>query len=494
MTSASPDPLLAPYAVLARALPIDWHAIEAWSSTFYPFQRRWLFDNARLAIACKSRQIGWSHTAAATAVLWGAFRGETTTIISIGKRESAEVLDKCARHVKVLQALGSTMSKTESSSKEEIRFVGGGAIIALPSEAGRSYSGNVVLDEFAYQQHADAVWDGAAPVTMHGFKLRIISTPNGVGNAFHRLWREATKIPLPGERRSGWSAHEVPLSVAVDQGMTVDMENCWDLAHNDPRLFEQMFACSFLDNVLQYLSTAKIDQCRWARAMVADGKGRYYAGLDIGREADLTCLVVLRVLNGISEVVHVETMPRTDSDGLDAMIDWAFDAYALKRLCVDATGLGTFPSDRMKKRHGDRVEVPHRRNKVEAVTFTPKSKELLASSLYDAFTNQKIRIPAEDAHLPAFERRNKNEKGDEVGDAIPVNQPGTASILRQELASIRRIITGAGNITYDSPRTQLGHGDRAWALALAIFAIDQTHPMVEALTARIAAGVPIVPR
>lgn len=481
---ADTDPLVERYrTVLPES---EYAALYNWSTSFYPFQRKWLFEDERLAVANKSRQIGWSHTTAAVGVLWGAFHGELTTIISVGDRESREVLDKCARHVAVLQDLGSKWAKTWRSSTEEIVFHSGGRIVALPSSAGRSFSGNVFLDEFAYQTHATTVWDNAAPVTMLDFRMRVVSTPNGVGNEFHGIWDRATKQQFddPEGHRVRWATHEIPLQVALAQGYPVDIAYCWELAHGDPRLFDQMFNCSFLDSVLQYLSTEKINGCRWARPLLPDGRGLYYAGLDIGREVDRSCLVVVKQYQEVSEVVHVEQMKRTDSDGLEAMIAWAFKRYDLRRICIDSTGLGTFPAERIRNRHGDRLDVPHRRNKVEAIDFTPKSKEALATNLYTVFTGQKVRLPAEDDQLPYFERRNVDGKGEEVGELLPVNVPGTAALIRRDLASIRRIITPSGNVTYDAPRTKDGHADSAWALALALFAVDKTHPMIAALQER----------
>ncbi len=236
-----PDPV----ARYRRTLPArEYAALAAWASTFYQFQHDWLFDDSRLAICNKSRQIGTSHTTAGVGVLWGAFHGEMTTIISIGDREAVEVLDKCRRHAIVLQKLGSQMASTVRSNANEIVFHSGGRILALPSSGGRSFSGNVFLDEYAYQEHAKKVWDNAAPVTLLGGKMRVVSTPNGVGNEFQQLWERATKTDESGKRLSTWRPHEIPLSIALAQGYPVDISYCWELAKGDPRLFEQMFNCS----------------------------------------------------------------------------------------------------------------------------------------------------------------------------------------------------------------------------------------------------------
>jgi phage FluMu gp28-like protein len=105
--------------------------------------------------------------------------------------------------------------------------------------------------------------------------------------------------------------------------------------------------------------------------------------------------------------------------------------------------MGAFPADEMQKRHG--------RMRVEPVVFTQQSKEDLATSLYTAFTQKTVHIPRADKNLGA--------------GAVEF---GCAQKLRDDLCSIRRVITIAGNIRYDAPHTDEGHADRAWALALAL--------------------------
>src|SRR5690606_20442084 len=95
-----------------RLLPgNEYAALTAWLSTFYPFPLEWLLDDSRRAICNKARQIGMSHTTSAISVIWGAFHGELTTVVSIGETEAKEVLDKAKRHIGVLNALGSKMAR-----------------------------------------------------------------------------------------------------------------------------------------------------------------------------------------------------------------------------------------------------------------------------------------------------------------------------------------------------------------------------------------------
>lgn len=418
---ATPTPTPA-LEVYRRTLPDhESRALEAWASTFYPFQARWLFEPADLAICNKARQIGMSHTTSAVGVLWGAMHGELTTVISIGQLESAEVLKKAKLHAAVLVKLGSKMARMVTDNATEITFASGGRMMALPSTGGRSLTGNVFLDEYAYQERPKEVWDAASAVTMLGFRMRVASTPNGVGNEFHGLWTR------PG---AGWAKHETTIDGAAADGYPVNLEKCWAIAKHDPRVFDQLFRCKFLDGEAQYIPTALIADCTVDDTTIGRG-GEVFAGLDIGKTADLTVLVVLRRdAAGLLWVQHVESRKRTSSDDLDALASLAIETFGARRLCVDATGMGSFPAEDLQRRYG--------RHRVEPFGFTAQSKEDLATTMYQAFADRRLRLPrAEDK-------------------------------LREDVCAIRRIVTSAGNVRYDAPHTDDGHADRAWALALAL--------------------------
>jgi phage FluMu gp28-like protein len=456
----------------ARTLPdYEYAALDAWASTFYPFQRDWLFDMSEFAICNKSRRIGLSHSSAAMGVLWGAFHGEATTIISKGQRESKEVLRVAKKHAAILRALGSEMACLgDIDNAEELSFASGGRILALPaSSGGRGYDGNILLDEYAYAQHAASVWDSAAAVSLLGnSRVRVISTPNGVGNEFAELWETSDpENPNRDAEAIGseykWNRYSISIEEAIAQGYPVDIRKCWATAKGDPRLFNQLFNCSFLDAVLQYLPTDEVDACRTHEL---DGPfTSYYGGLDIGRENDLTVLTVVGYNQRRRKVVHTAARRRTSMDDIIEIVGNAFEKYHLTRLSIDETGLGIFPCDVLVQKFGEKHVPKNKRPRVEPIAFTQKSKEEIATGLYGAIAGRTVSLPRNDT-LPGG------------GD------PGVAAKLRKDLLSIQRIVTQAGNVVYDAPRTKTGHADYAWSLGLALHATGQQNPMLEALRRR----------
>ncbi len=77
--------------------------------------------------------------------------------------------------------------------------------------------------------------------------------------------------------------------------------------------------------------------------------------------------------------------------------------------------------------------------RIELVTFTSRVKEALAYPVRGAMEDRKVRIPYDPE-------------------------------IRADLRSVTKQTTAAGNIRFTAERTQDGHADRFWALALAIHA------------------------
>jgi phage FluMu gp28-like protein len=354
-------------------------------------------------------------------------------VVSRTDPDSIEVIKKAGKHAEVLCRLGSQWA-VGTPRVHDFTLASGGRVVACSSEgAGRGMSGNVILDEFAYHEHAEKVWDGASAVVMHGYRMRVLSTPNGVGNLFHRLCTEPTAS-------AGFTKHSTTLDEARGQGLTVDEVECWSMARGDPRVFDQLFRCSFLDAEEQYIPTALIQEA--SRASTALAAGETYGGLDIGLTNDLTALCVVRFdERGCPWVQEIETCRRTSWEDQQKMVSASFKRWQWRRLAVDSTGLGKIPAEMLVRQYGGMVIAGKPQGgRVEPVDFTLKSKEDLATMMYSYFARKNIAIPTHD------------------------------SALRDDLCALRRIVTAAGNVRYDAQRTDAGHADRAWALALALHA------------------------
>lgn len=407
--------------------PTETQAVELWARGLFPFQRAWVAERARFALWIKSRQIGGSHATAAACVASALLLARPQVILSASQDLSDEVLAKVRGHIQVLTELGfDRASHTIVDNASELAWANGGRIIALPANprTARSYSGDIWLDEFAYHADPELIRDAAFPIATRGdWKVRVLSTPNGASGLFHE-WATAP--------HHGWAMHTTTIDDARAQGLSVDMDALWALTGGDERLFDQWFRCAFLDAELQYLQTSIVDAAMGQHRVPDLSRASIHAGLDVGREHDITALSIVAELDGIVTTLGMMTCKRTDFRAQRKMIDQARAAYSWDTLHVDATGLGSQLAEELAQDYG--------RREVVCVTFSSSSKADMATRVYAWLASARLRIQA-DAH------------GKE---------------LRADMLALRRVVTASGGVSYESPRTAHGHGDRFWALALAL--------------------------
>lgn len=414
---------------LERAFPAKYaRAVRLWLSTFYPFQRRWLTDMRRFAALVKCRQIGGSHTFAAWGVLRGLW-GEPCVFVSRTEKLAIDILKKARAHADVLCALGCEWARVVSPpNRLSFTMASGAEIRSDTSEAaGRGFTGNVVLDEFAYHERPQEVWDAALPATLHGYQCRVLSTPNGAGNLFHELCTEIASLEPADDQ--DWALYSTTVDEAIADGMDIDIGACWKMAHGDPRLFDQLFRGVFIDGNMQYFPDALIVRCS---RDLGPAYGIAFGGIDVGDTSDPTALVVIKGEQGIYQTTHIEVHGKSDDILIAKLIDEAFGIHGCKRVAIDGTGLGTFPARAAKRRHPN----------LEIVKFSTSTKEELATRTYQVMTEERLLLA-------------KGEKE-----------------LRNDMASIKRVVTAAGNVRFDAARTAKGHADRAWALMLAVHASE----------------------
>ena len=181
------------------------------------------------------------------------------------------------------------------------------------------------------------------------------------------------------------------------------------------------------------------------------GCGPFYMGMDIGRHRDLTVIWVLEQVGDVYWAREVTVLRKTSFADQERELDRLLTVYQPRRICMDQTGLGEKMVEDTQNRYG--------RSRVEGVIFSGPVKHDLALGLRRVFESRKIRIPVD-------------------------------SEIREDLHRIKRLVTPAGNIRYEAQRTGQGHGDRFWALALAMQATDEVGavPMIRSLPRKAIAG------
>lgn len=409
------------------------------SGILLPYQREWVDDTSRFKIWLAARQIGKSFAATLEPVLDAVSRKTLWVFLSAGERQAAELAEKARTHLEAIQIAAEELDdpffdeQGRPHKQLEMRLPNGSRLIFLPANpsTARGYSGNVVLDEFAFHEADRTIWAALFPTITRSrtFRLRIMSTPNGKSNTFFRLWDRVEKLGAAGV----WSAHRTDIYEAVAMGLDVDIGELREgLA--DPEAWAQEFELQFLEESSAYLSYEMLATCEDPLASVDRtleeldlGAGDLYLGFDVGRRKDLSVIWLIQRVGDVKWTRRVIELHRTPFAAQREVL------YGLlphvRRACIDETGIG------MQLAEEAREKFPQ----VEGVTFNAVVKSDMATTLRRAFEDRLVRIPAEEA-------------------------------IREDLHSVRRIVTAAGNIRFDAERDAGSHADRFWALALAMHA------------------------
>lgn len=193
-----------------------------------PYQQTWAADNSPLKIGEKSRRIGLTWAEAADDVLIAAQQGGTN-VFYIGPTQDMafEFIEACGLWARAFnQAAGEVQDflfedvddqgNTKFIKAYRIDFPGSGKrIVALSSRPTnlRGKQGVVVIDEAAFHPDLPGLLKAAMAMLLWGDKVRIISTHDGVDNAFNELIQEVRA----GKRKG--SVHRFTFREAVEAGL-----------------------------------------------------------------------------------------------------------------------------------------------------------------------------------------------------------------------------------------------------------------------------------
>lgn len=161
----------------------------------YPFQEDVVkeLEEYRYNICLKSRQIGISTLSAAYALWKMVFWDDYSVLVIATKQEVAKNL---VTKVRTMNDYLPSYLKLEciENNKLNLRYSNGSQIKAVsssPDSARSEALSLLIVDEAAFIPKAEEVWTSAQSTLSTGGNVFVLSTPNGVGNMFHRLWSEA---------------------------------------------------------------------------------------------------------------------------------------------------------------------------------------------------------------------------------------------------------------------------------------------------------------
>lgn len=340
---------LYPVAPLPRLDPYDWAMARGtlrtadgttlrYADVARAYQDDLLRDLARRVIVAKSRQIGISQVLAFVVAV-EMLNGGTALVISRDQGAAGEFLG----YVRTALLGDPDAPALVTDNAYELVLANGGRAVAQPAtrKAGRGMPATlVVLDEQAWQEYADLIWTAILPTlaTTDG-RLFVLSTPNGYGNLFHRLWEEAQRAG------AGWSQHFLPWWHHPQWGRDPD----WAARKKDEdRLTDEQFAQEY-DVDFARSGSAVFDPEQVARLwrlpplqpglQPAVLGHTYVKGWDIARKQDAFVGFVFDISTSPFQVAHFERHLRLSYPDQARTIERVHAAYP-GETWVESNGVG----------------------------------------------------------------------------------------------------------------------------------------------------------
>ncbi len=422
------------------------------------YQRAWADDTSRFKIGLMSRQVGKDFSSGEEGVrdcLTVELNGGKTDwlIAAPSERQSLESLTKWKQWAEAYSfSIADYQEEREGGSEAllksaQITFPGGSRVIAVPGkpETVRGFSANALLTEAAFFENLAETFRAILPSITNPLrgglkKIRLISTPNGVGDKFHELWTKNHGVP-----GAKWATHKVTIHDAVAAGLPVDIEEL-QAALDDPLGWAQEFECDFMDTAAVLLPYDVLAACENPLAMEtqppefwfgsANLNEPLFCGIDFGRKKDLTVCWTVGLVGGAFKMTREVICLSKLSTTVQFEILKPRVARAV-RTCFDATGGGTGLGDLMVEAFGEWKPEEHKTGRVELCNFTNALKLEIFPRLRTAFDQKLVGIPV-------------------------------SRVIREDLHSVHRVALSGGGVTYRAPHTPDGHADRATALALAV--------------------------
>lgn len=448
---------------LPKAAQID-------GATWETFQIQFLNNSKRFGIDVKARQIAWSFTAALDAVVDGILNpGTPHVFVSINLDEAKEKIRYGRAIVEALDA--PVRPRMVRDSLTEIEFANGSRLISHPCRPPRGKPrARIYLDEKAhYKEGLDReIYRAALPATAKGDGyVRIGSSPLGATGLFWEIATETLRA-YPGYVRRvipWWEirafCRDVPLARQIAPELTTEERV---RAFGTPVLveifenmfledFQQEYECAWVDEAISWIPWEIIkrnqdpDLLWWhargvdeALAMIprierAIDQGKIESalagGIDVGRKRNLTEMIAVgKTTTDQLPVRLMISLDRVEYDDQQRCFVEVIQRLPFTKVLIDQNGIGAQLAENLGRITGRRAE---------GVDFTNPNKELWA-----------------------IESRIQTERGN---TPLPMDRD-----LAYQIHSIKRRVTAAKNVVFDTERNEKHHADKFWAWTLALWA------------------------
>lgn len=308
----------------------------------YPYQATFLEQyHAPRRLVLKARQIGFSQVFALEALYTAVTVPESTVLLVSRSQDLAvNLLRYCYLTYNNLKAAPAMVKANEG----EMGFENGSRIKSIPANrsTGRGFAATAVyLDEFAYADYAEDIYQSVSPTVSQGGRLTIGSTPNGIGNLFHALYLSGEgfeRMAVPWwQCPAYWTAEEQAASVPKEQA-------AWYVRERPKYTIQQWAAeyeCDFAGSGAAVFTQDVIDRAeQGARGDQGPQPGhQYLTSVDIGRRQDATVINTFDMTSEPYQRVAHERVERVPYPLIQQMIETRARQYP-GRLFVESNGVG----------------------------------------------------------------------------------------------------------------------------------------------------------
>jgi phage FluMu gp28-like protein len=253
----------------------------------------------------------------------------------------------------------------------------------------RGVHGDLILDEFAFHEDGRAIWDAAEPILSSNpdFLCRIASTLNGTRNMFYQLLTGGLCAASIVPRSLAYAMGELKIYHPITR-QPITPEQARELSV-DKRAYDQNYECTPGDENMALLTHDLISAaedhavgiiCRqdWspdALALLSAVRGQLsvYAGIDVGRSRDLTCIAAcekagpLHLVRGLLRIENMRLPQQQERLGAVCRLP------AFNRAAIDMTGIGLGLTEYAQDAYG--------RQRIQGINFgstVPLTRELAA--------------------------------------------------------------------------------------------------------------------
>jgi len=372
------------------------------------------FLDHRFNVILKARQLGISTISAAYVVWLMLFHREKNVLVIATKFGTASNLVKKVKNILKNIPDWLRIAKVTIDNRTSFELSNGSQIKASSTsgDAGRSEALSLlVIDEAAHVEGLDDLWMGLYPTLSTGGRCIALSTPNGVGNWFHKVYIEAeqhtndfhaTKLPWDRhpDRDKNWFEKETrnmsrrEIAQELECNFNMSGETVFhgdDLAHIEAHIREPKYRTGF-DRNYWIWEEFQPEHNYMISADVARGDGRDYS--------------VFHVIKLTTMEIIAEYQGKVTPDVFSEILYNAGNEYGKCMVVVENNSVGYSVLEKLREKNYpnlyhsikstheyiDQLQAESVSNAVAGFTTSSKTRPLVIAKMEEFVRNKLIKI------------------------------------------------------------------------------------------------------